>query len=132
MQNPIQKFRQSSIIFEKPGILSENLNTLRSPKYPRFQYFLLKLCTRFLLTNVYKTCSGFSLCCLDLHLFAKIKKVGFYTLVFDIFINNLRSKQNKKIPSNLLHLSRKRMQNFIKKILKSMAVGARQSFQFFR
>ena len=25
MQNPIQKFRQSSIVFEKPGILSENL-----------------------------------------------------------------------------------------------------------
>ena len=27
MQNPIQKFRQSSIIFEKPGILCENLRT---------------------------------------------------------------------------------------------------------
>ena len=27
MQNPIQKFRQSSIVFEKPGILSENLKT---------------------------------------------------------------------------------------------------------
>ena len=25
MQNPIQKFIQSSIVFEKPGILSENL-----------------------------------------------------------------------------------------------------------
>ena len=28
MQNPIQKFRQSSIVFGKPGILSENLKTL--------------------------------------------------------------------------------------------------------
>ena len=28
MQNPTQKFRQSSIIFEKPGILSENLKIL--------------------------------------------------------------------------------------------------------
>ena len=27
MQNPIQNFRQSSIVFEKPGILSENLKT---------------------------------------------------------------------------------------------------------
>ena len=27
MQNTIQKFRQSSIVFEKPGILSENLKT---------------------------------------------------------------------------------------------------------
>ena len=27
MQNLIQKFRQISIVFEKPGILSENLKT---------------------------------------------------------------------------------------------------------
>ena len=26
MQNPMQKFTQSSIVFEKPGILSEKLN----------------------------------------------------------------------------------------------------------
>ena len=32
MQNPIQKFRQSSIIFKKPGILFENLKTLTSSK----------------------------------------------------------------------------------------------------
>ena len=55
MQNTIQKFRQSSIDFEKPGILSENLKTLASSNYPTVQYFLLKLCTRFLLTNVYKS-----------------------------------------------------------------------------
>ena len=39
MQNPIQKFRQSSIVFEKPGILSENFKTLNSPNYPTVQYF---------------------------------------------------------------------------------------------
>ena len=33
MQNTIQKFRQSSIVFEKPGILSENLKTLTSSNY---------------------------------------------------------------------------------------------------
>ena len=54
MQNPIQKLRQSSIVFKKSGILSENLKTLTSANYPAVQYFLLKLCTRFLLTNVYK------------------------------------------------------------------------------
>ena len=54
MQNPIQKFRQSSIVFEKPGILSENLKTLMSSNYPTVQYFLLQLRTRFLLTNVSK------------------------------------------------------------------------------
>ena len=54
MQNLTQKFRQSSIVFEKPGILSENLKTLTSSNYPTVQYFLLKLRTRFLFTNVYK------------------------------------------------------------------------------
>ena len=74
MQNTIQKFRQSSIVFEKPGILSENLKTLTSSNYPTVQYFLLKLRTRFLLTNVYKMCVGFFLFCFDLELFAKIEK----------------------------------------------------------
>ena len=48
MQNTIQKFRQGSIVFEKSGILSENLKTLTSSNYPAVQYFLLKLRTRFL------------------------------------------------------------------------------------
>ena len=38
MPNPIQKFRQSSIDFEKPGSLSENLKTLTSSTYPTVQY----------------------------------------------------------------------------------------------
>ena len=84
MQNPIQTFRQSSIVFEKPGILSENLKTLTSSNYPIVQYSLLKLRTRFPFTNVYKRVCGFV----------------FYTLVFNIFINNSRSKQNKKNPED--------------------------------
>ena len=39
MQNPIQKFRQSSIVFEKPGILSENVKTLKSFNSPTVQFF---------------------------------------------------------------------------------------------
>ena len=58
MQNPLQKFRQSSIFLEKPGILSEKLKTLTSSNYPTVQYFLLKVCTRFLLANV-KGCVDF-------------------------------------------------------------------------
>ena len=53
MQNPIQKFRQGSIAFKKPGILFENLKNLTNSNYPTVQYFLLKLHTRFLLTNIY-------------------------------------------------------------------------------
>ena len=74
MQNTIQKFRQSSIVFEKPGILPEKLKTLASSNYPRVQYFLLKLRIRFLLTNVFKRVCGIFLFYLDLELFAKIKK----------------------------------------------------------
>ena len=33
MQNPMQKYRQSSIVFEKPGLLSEKLKTLTSSNY---------------------------------------------------------------------------------------------------
>ena len=73
MQNSIQKFRQSSIVFEKPGILPENLKTLTSSNYPTVQHFLLKLRTRFILTKVYKKLCEIFLFCLDLELFAKIK-----------------------------------------------------------
>ena len=34
MQNPIEKFRQSSTVFRKPDILSENLKTFTSYNYP--------------------------------------------------------------------------------------------------
>ena len=74
MQNTTQKFRQSSIVFEKSAILSENLKTLKSSNYPTAQYFLLKLRTRFLLTNAYKRMCGIFLFYLDLELFAKILK----------------------------------------------------------
>ena len=99
MQNPIQKFKHGSIVFEEPGILPEKLKTLRSYNYHRVEHFLLKFCAHFLLNNVYKTESGIFLFCLDLELLAKVKKA----LVFHIFINNSRSKQNKrKIPNTLL------------------------------
>ena len=35
MENPIPKLRQSSIISEEPGILSEQLKTLTSSNYHR-------------------------------------------------------------------------------------------------
>ena len=84
MQNTIQKFRQSCIVFEKPGILSENLKTLTSSNYPTVQYFLLKLRTRFLLTKSTRVC-GIFLFQLDLALFAKIKKDLVSTNLFFTF-----------------------------------------------
>ena len=92
MQNTIQKFRQSSIVFEKPGTLSENLTRLN---YPRVQYFLLKLRTRILLTNVYKRVWGIFFVSFKSWVICKnLKRPGFYTLIFYTFINNSISKQN--------------------------------------
>ena len=39
MQNPIQKFKQSSLVFEKPGILFENLKTFDEPQLPDSSIF---------------------------------------------------------------------------------------------
>ena len=38
--------------------------------------------------------------CLDLELFAKIKRLGFYTFTETRFISNSGSKQNKKNPEH--------------------------------
>ena len=81
MQNTIKQFRQSFIIFEKPGILPENLKTLTCSNYPTVRYFLVKLRTRFLLTYVYKRVCGifFTLLLITQDL-NKIKKIP-YTLL---------------------------------------------------
>ena len=54
MQNPIPKFTQKYIISEKLGYLPEKRKTLTISNYHGVEYFLLKLCTRFLQNNVYK------------------------------------------------------------------------------
>ena len=87
MRNPVKKFRQSPTVFDKPGFLSEKLKTLTSSNYHRVQYFLLKLRTRFLPTNIYKRdFSGFFKFCLDLELFSKIKKGLVSTHLFLTFL----------------------------------------------
>ena len=103
MQNTIQKFRQSFIIFEKTGILPENLKTLTSSNYPTVRYFLVKLRTRFLFTNVYKRVSGIFLFHLDIELFAKIKKdlVSMHWF-FTLLLLTQDLNKIKKIPYTLL------------------------------
>ena len=78
----------------------------------------------------------FFLFCLDLELFAKIKKdlVSTHSL-FTLLLINQDLNKIKKIPHALLKtlVSRKRVQNFSSKKLKPMVVvGARQSFRFLR
>ena len=103
MQNTIQNIRQNPIVFEKPGILPENLKTLTSSNYPTVQYFLLKLRTRFLLTNVYKRVCGIFLFYLDLELFAKIKKDLVSThSIFTLLLITQGLNKVKEIPHILL------------------------------
>ena len=132
MQNPIQKCRQSSIVFEKPGVLSENLKTLTSSNYPTVQYILLKLCTRFLLTNVLKSVCGIFLFCLDHESLAKKKNdlVSTHSFFTVISITQNLSKI-KKLPHTLLQTSqsRKHVQNISKKI---KLYGSCSSFSIFQ
>ena len=75
MQNLIQKLTQSSIVFEKPGILSKNLKTLTSSNYHTVQYFFSETSHTFTPYQcLQKGVWDFFKFCLDLELFAKIKK----------------------------------------------------------
>ena len=81
MQNLIPKLKQRSIIFKKPGFLSENLKTLTSSNYHRvgaYSYLLLNFCTLFLLNNVYKSMFNFFIFSLDLRLLMKLLETGVY------------------------------------------------------
>ena len=84
MQDPVQKFRQSSIVLIK----------LRNNFCRNFVHVsYLPMSTKVFL--------GFSIFCLEHELFAKIKKSsGFYTFTETRFISNSRSKQDKKYPEH--------------------------------
>ena len=74
MQNPLLKFRQSFIISEKPGYLSEKSKTLTSSNC--LKYLLLKLFTPSLRTNVYNRVFEIFLFCLDLELLGNLVSVS--------------------------------------------------------
>ena len=72
MQNPIEKFRESSIVFEKPGILSDEL------QLPYSSVFFAETSHMFPTSQCLpKGGRDFFLFSLDLELFAKIKKTWF-------------------------------------------------------
>ena len=70
---PYRKFRQSSIVFEKTGILPEKLKTWRAPATMNFNNFCQNFADASQLPMPTKVCSGLFLFRLDLELFAKIK-----------------------------------------------------------
>ena len=101
MQNPTKKFRQSSIVFEKPGILSEKSKIWGAPSTIGFNNF----CWNFVhvpnLPMATKGCVGFFLILFRTSVICQNQKVpGSYILTETNFINNSRSKQNK---TNLTH-----------------------------
>ena len=59
MQNLIQKLKQSSIAFEKPGTLSGNLKTLTSSNYATVQYFCWNIAHVFHSPMFTKVCAHF-------------------------------------------------------------------------
>ena len=70
----------------------------------------------------------------DIELFVKIKKTWFLHTRFLLFFSNSKSKQNKKNPEHpLVHIVKwETCAKFQQKILNSMVVVVRQSFQLFR
>ena len=74
MQNPTPKFRQSSIISEKPGYLSENWKLQQAPTAIKFNIFCWNFAHVAYLTMCTKGFLGLFLFCLDLKLLKNVKK----------------------------------------------------------
>ena len=84
-----------ALLFSRNYILSLKIwKPWRASTTLQFNTFCWNFAHVFYLPMSTKGCAGFLLFCLDLKLFAKIKKVvsAFCTLIFYIFINNSRSK----------------------------------------
>ena len=97
MQNTIQKFRQSSVVFEEPGILFENSKTLTCYSSVFFVETLHLFSTYQCLQ---KGVLHFFISFRSWVIYKNLKRPAFYILIFYIFINNSRSKQNQKNPTH--------------------------------
>ena len=124
---------QSSIGFDRPGILSENLKTLTSSNYSSI-FFAETSHTFSTYQCLQKRVWDFFYFIKILSYLKKLKKTWFLHTRFYTFINNSRSKQNKKNPAHpyVDITKQKTCAEFQQKIWNPMIVGARQSFQFFR
>ena len=93
MHNTTQKFRDSSILSRKSGILSKNLKHFTSSNYPTVQWFLLKNFAHVFCLPISTTgCVGFFLFHLDLELFAKnLKRPAFYKLIFYALLTHVNN-----------------------------------------
>ena len=106
MQNPIQKFRQSSIVFEKRDILSENLKTLTSSNY--IPYSSIVFAETLLTFPTYQCLQNYVR---DFFYFVqissflqKVKRPGFYTLVFTFLLITQNLNKIKKYRTSFVDI----------------------------
>ena len=101
MQNPIQKFGAKLYWFQETGYFVwkfENFDELQLPDSSIV--FVETLHTFPTYRRLQKGVRDFLNFVYILSYLQKLNGPGFYTLVFYIFINNSRSKQNKKNPEH--------------------------------
>ena len=100
MQNSIPKLRQAPIISKNQGFFAWKIENFDELQLPEFNIFLLKFCTRFVLSDVYKrVCGIFFILFRSVVINKSVKNECAETRSFLIFANNSRSKQNKKNPT---------------------------------
>ena len=138
VQNSKQKFRQSSIVFEKPRILPENWKLWRAPTTVGLNTCYWDFAHISHLSMSTKTCSGFILICLDLELFAKIKKDMVSTnsqkpvfFTFLLITQDLNKAKKSRTPFSR-HCYVENVCKTSAKNVKLCDIGSPQSFQFFR
>ena len=122
MQNPTQSHGRSSIVYDELKLpYSSIVFAETSHTFPTYQCLQKDVWEFFYFVQI-------------LSYLEKLERPGFYTFGFYIFINNSRSRQNKK---NLEHpfldiIRQKTCAKFQQKILNSLVVRGHQSFQIFR
>ena len=97
MQNTMQTFRQSSIVFEEPGIFVWKFENFEELQLSYSSIFFAETSHMFSTYHCQK--KGFLVFFILFRSWVIckiIKRPGFYKLFFYIFIDNSRSKQNKK------------------------------------
>ena len=105
MQNLIKKLGKALLFSRNQVFCLKNWKLWRAPTRMQCNNFVEILCTFSAKQCLQKDIwFFFIIIILDFELFAKLKKEknGFYTLTETMFMNNPRSKQNKKPPNTLL------------------------------
>ena len=104
----MQKFRQSSIVFEKPGYLSKKLKTLRSSSYHRVAEFFVTSCIYFAhISHLPMSTKGIFFILFGSWVICKNQeRPGFYTLTetrfFRIFLKTQDQNKIKKALNTFL------------------------------